>query len=299
MTNQRLEMDSAALGLEIEDSYRLVLWRDTTNYAAAVCDSNPFYLDGTIQGGLMAPPMYGVAFTWPLLSGKRKPLSPEAGRTSPAGSRGVHATQHMIFYRPVRPGDRLKATLKVISMRQTKAGVYQVRRVHVVDEHGRPVFTEYNGTMFRGVRCTDAGGEAEDVPLNPFQDDDQDILWDTKVSVNREAPFVYDGCSGIVVPIHTSVGFAKSVELPDIILQGTCTLALAAKELVNREAAGHPEKIKELACRFSAMVVPGTDIRIQLIRREKADNGISRMGFRVLNHQGQVAVSRGYARIEE
>jgi hypothetical protein len=50
-------------------------------------------------------------------------------------------------------------------------------------------------------------------------------------------PYVYDGCTNIYFPIHTSVGFARMVGLPDIILQGTATLAYAARELADREAA--------------------------------------------------------------
>jgi acyl dehydratase len=82
------------------------------------------------------------------------------------------------------------------------------------------------------------------------------------------------------------------VGLPGIILQGTCTLALAARELVNREAGGDPTRLKTLSCRFSGMVRPGTSIRVELKSRSRGD-----LFFEVLNQEGEKAVSKGYARI--
>ena len=36
------------------------------NYAAALDDANPRYLDDSLPGGLVAPPMFAVAVTWPI-----------------------------------------------------------------------------------------------------------------------------------------------------------------------------------------------------------------------------------------
>ena len=70
-----------------------------------------------------------------------------------------------------------------------------------------------------------------------------------------------------------------------IILQGTCTLALAARELVNREAGGDPGRLKTLSCRFSGMVRPGTTISLELKFRNKED-----LFFEVTTEVGQAAI---------
>ena len=99
------------------------------------------------------------------------------------------------------------------------------------------------------------------------------------------APFIYDGCTDIHFPIHTSRKFANDVGLPGIIHQGTATLAYAARELVNREARGNPALLKALACRFTGMVRPGSDDRT-------ADSGML-VAFDVLNAEGKKAISDG------
>ncbi|HXK64886.1 MAG TPA: MaoC/PaaZ C-terminal domain-containing protein, partial [Spirochaetota bacterium] len=94
---------------------------------------------------------------------------------------------------------------------------------------------------------------------------------------------------------HTSVGFARIVGLPDIILQGTATLAFAARELTDNEAAGNPQRLKELSCRFTGMVVPPADIRVLLLQREEHASGTD-LFFEVHGKEGRV-LSNGYARI--
>ena len=87
------------------------------------------------------------------------------------------------------------------------------------------------------------------------------------------------------------------VGLPDIILQGTATLAYAVKELINREASENPLCLKSLSCRFTGMVIPGTQIRIQLIENLDRENG-KELHFSVTNSEGRRAISNGYALIE-
>jgi acyl dehydratase len=83
------------------------------------------------------------------------------------------------------------------------------------------------------------------------------------------------------------------VGLPGIIYQGTATLALAVREIINREADGDPARLKSLACRFSGMVLPESHIRVECLKSRQGD-----LFFQVKNQDGQKAISRGYARLE-
>jgi len=98
------------------------------------------------------------------------------------------------------------------------------------------------------------------------------------------------------VPIHTSKRIAKRSGLPGVILQGTATLALAARELINRNAGGDPLRLKSISCRFTGMVLPGTEIKIRLLDSVARDSGTN-LFFSVLNQDGHPAISNGYARI--
>ena len=95
-------------------------------------------------------------------------------------------------------------------------------------------------------------------------------------------------------PIYTSRKFASEVGLPCIIHQGTSTLAYAARELVNREAGSNPALLKTLACRFTGMVMPGSEIRIQITGRQTTDSGVL-VYFDVLNAERKKAISDGSA----
>lgn len=289
-----MEIDSSSVGQVEYLPERRITWRDTMNYAAGVGETNPRYYDDTLPGGIVAPPMFAHATKW---NPPARGVAPEIARDQPnVFATGVHATEHLIVHRLIRPGDRLKFISRIESMRPTSAGVHRVIKIEVMDAEDKLVYTEYDGTMLRGVTCSDEGRTVEPIPETPIFSEAAPLLWDVELPISRQATYVYDGCSDIVVPIHTSVAFARNVGLPDIILQGSCTLAIAVRELVAREADGVPEKCKEIACRFSRMVIPGTSIRVQLIARESKPDG-THLGFQVLNAEGEKALTRGFVRI--
>ena len=74
----------------------------------------------------------------------------------------------------------------------------------------------------------------------------------------------------------------------------TATLALAVSELINREADGNPLKLKEIYCRFAGMVLPGSEIRLQVYESRTGNNG-GAIFFDVVNQEGHTAISHGYA----
>ncbi len=167
-----------------------------------------------------------------------------------------------------------------------------VVRYDASDQTGEAVFTEHIGAVMRGVPCTDAGAGAEQLPIVPSLADQGSPLWEVPIPIARTAPFVYDGCTNIHFPIHTSVKFARQVGLPDIIHQGTATLALGVREMVDREAAGDAGRVKSIACRFTGMVIPGSEIRVQFSGKQ-SDGDQNHLFFTVLNAEGKKAVSDG------
>lgn len=289
-----MKIDSSFTGTPLKDYTTTVTWRTTMNYAAAVGDANPVYFDD--EGGkiVIAPPMCAVALTWPVserigefIDDKNFPV--DIIKTQ------VHYTEHLAFHRSVRPGDILTIKGRVAAIMPHRAGTVTVIRFDAIDHDGEKVFTEHIGAMMRGVECVGKSRGQEYLPTVPSVNSDGSIKWEKVIHIDRMQPFIYDGCTNIHFPIHTSVGFAKMVGLPDIILQGTATLAFAARELINNEAFGDPQRLKELACKFTGMVVPPGDIRVQLIQRQERDNA-SDLFFEVHGKDGPV-LSKGYARI--
>jgi acyl dehydratase len=285
-----MELDPKFAGAGLRPCQIDVDWRRTTNYAAAVGDDNPLYFDDRRPEGLIAPPMLAVALTWPISSNLGDYIQ---GQDFPREvlMTQVHYTERLDFHRPVRPGDRLTIKGLIAGLLPHRAGTHSIMRYEAFDRENRPVFTEHIGAMFRGVTCR-GEGVALDLPAAPQGDWSAGPIWKREIQVDPMLPYTYDGCSDIVFAIHTSPAFAVGVGLPGIILQGTCTLALAARELVNREAGGDPQRLKTLSCRFSGMVRPGTTIRVELKSRNRED-----LFFEVINQEGEKAVSKGYARI--
>lgn len=288
-----MELECNLVGTLIEPEKVSVDWRHTMNYAAAVNDLNPRYFDDTANSGIIAPPLFAVAATWPIAekiqNQLRNMLPPEIVMTM------VHSTEHLIFHNPIIPGQDLSISGQIVAMSPIPPGTLMVIRLDALTTQGKPIFTEFSGVLFRGVTCRSARG-SDDLPSLPIWDDSVPPGWSSKIPISGRAPFLYDGCTDIVFPIHTSKAFALAVGLPDIILQGTATLAFAAREIINREAAGDPTALREIACRFTGMVIPGSSITVNGTGKTGND-GKDFLGFDVQNEQGQKAIRWGYAKL--
>jgi acyl dehydratase len=177
-----------------------------------------------------------------------------------------------------------------------RAGTHVVIRFEARDQDQNLVFTEYNGGMMRGIHCRDTGEGVKNLPKVPAYNDGNRWRWESKIPIDPMLPFIYDGCTNIVFPIHTSRKFARQVGLPGIILQGTATLALAVRELIHREAAGDPCRLKEIYCRFTGMVLPGSMIKLQVYGTQSGYNA-GDLFFDVFNQEDEKVISKGYALI--
>jgi len=288
-----VKIHSHFAGTTLKDFHMEVQWRHTMNTAAAVGDDNPFYFDDEREGGVIAPPMFPVVTTWPIVERIWEYIQADDFPREIVATQ-VHYREHLEFYRSLRPGDTVTIRGEVAAIFPHRAGTQVVVKFDAVDAQGVPVFTEYNGALMRGVECPDGGQGAETLPETPPFEASGPALWQASIPIGRLQPFIYDGCTNIFFPIHTSKRFARRVGLPGTILQGTATLAFACRELVNREAGGDPRRLRILGCRFSQPVLPGTTIAVRLMAREMHEQGAG-LHFSVLNQEGERALSGGYA----
>ncbi len=108
------------------------------------------------------------------------------------------------------------------------------------------------------------------------------------IDVPAGTAHTYTECARIWNPIHTDRAVALSAGLPDIILHGTATLALAVSHIVDEFAGGEPAKVSRLGGRFSAMVLMPSTIRLQAQRNDDT------VFYQVITEDGQVAISNGF-----
>jgi acyl dehydratase len=274
-----------------------ITWRQMMNYAAAINDPNPCYFDDERQDGIVAHPMFCVAVTWPI-SERIWDYLDVADFPKNALKTQVHYTEHLQIRRLIRPGDRLIIKGQVVAIVPHKAGTHLVFRYDAYDQENDLVFTEHIGGLIRGIPCDDEGRGEPQIPVIPSKFHDSVPIWDIPIFIDRMAPYVYDGCANIYFPIHTSIKFARRVGLSGIILQGTASLAYAVREVINREADENPHRVKTIACRFTGMVIPGSEIRVQFMGRG-ADAAGDQLFFTVLNDKGQAAISDGMVTLQK
>lgn len=294
--HRMMSLNSDLVGIRLKPYETTVTMRQTTNHAACINDNNPLYFDDTSKDRLVSHPMFPVAVTWPVLSSLDRFIDTDDFPTEVLLTQ-VHYSEHLVLHRLAKPDDALTIKGQLKAFIPHRAGTHAIIELEAFDTAGKPVFTEYIGAMLRGVDCG-KGGTANSVPALPeSRKKDGTAVWTSDVHIDPLMPFLYDGCTDIEFPIHTSVQFARAVGLPGIILQGTATLALAVREVVNREAGADPSRVSRIACNFTGMVMPGCDIRILCTDRVAHQNHTD-IFFTVLNNENQKAIRNGYVQIK-
>jgi acyl dehydratase len=265
--------------------------RWTMNYSAAIGETNPIYYNDELPGGIIAPPLFPVAVTWPMVQHITDNIE-AADFPKEVIFTQVHYSEQLMIHRPVKAGDDITVRGVIAAILPHRAGTYVTLRFDAADAAGDPIFTEYIGAMMRGVECTGGGRGGESIPPVAEWKGGPEPLWESSVHISALTPYIYDGCSNIHFPIHTSVKFAHAVGLPGIILQGTATLAFAVREIVEKEAQGNSGRITSLYCRFTGMVLPGGDITVSLAGKTSQQDGVN-LFFNVFNSEGKRVISSG------
>jgi acyl dehydratase len=262
--------------------------RWTMAYAAALGDAAlPCYMDTTRQ--VIAHPMFPVCFEWPVQLAMRAQFEKSTSLTRDEAMRGVHATHDLVLHRAVRPPERLSTQLTVAGVERRKPGAYMVTRLDTVDDASKPVCTSWYGAIYRGVEV-----KGPDLPAKMAPEAAEPIveagepLWETQVDVPAGMAHIYTECARIFNPIHTDAAVARAAGLPEIILHGTATLALAVSRIVESEAGKDPERVERISGRFGAMVMMPSTLMVRVLAREGAA-----VFFEVLSGQGRLAVRDG------
>lgn len=258
-------------------------------YAAGLEDFSPRYMN-TEADAVVAHPVFPVCLEWPaILDCANLPGSQSV--TVEERARSVHAAHDMHIYRPIRAGEVLTTTATVIGVRQVGSGAAQTTRLDTVDAQGDLFCRTYQLGISRGVDVAGDPAETESAPglpnLEPVQGPGG--AESIAIPVAAGAAHVYTECARIWNPIHTDRAVALAAGLPDIILHGTATMALAVSRIVERVLGGDPTRVRRLGGRFSAMVFMPSTLQLQI---HGADTGL--VSFTVLTEDGQRAFSEGF-----
>src|SRR5271154_6635188 len=122
-------------------------------YARAYNDDNPAFFDASRAGAIIAPPMFGVTVTWGALM--KAMMDPELHVDL---LRLVHGEQDMEFPNPIRPGDVITATAKIVSIEAKTTGETMTIELNAANQQGQPVQKTLFIIFIRGSRKRDAAG---------------------------------------------------------------------------------------------------------------------------------------------
>lgn len=261
-------------------------------YAAAIGETGAATFDDADSRAFLATPPFCVSLEWPSVS--EGSIHALLGATQQERLQTLHVGQDSFFHRPVSAGQRLRIHGTVMAIRATRSGAITVSKLETVDDSsGEPVVTSWTTALMRGVAV-----EGEHPPLAGPPGALGGVSGSpqaTPITVARELPHIYSECSGIWNPIHTERKVAQSVGLPDIILHGTASWALAGREIIRLYADGDPRRLRRLGGRFGAIVIPGTTISLE---HEPSPRASGSVVFRVLNSEGAEAILEGIAEID-
>ena len=112
-----MSLNRACIGMEFPPLTMEVSAGATQKYARAYNDDNPAFFDPARPGRIVAPPMFAVVVTWNSIMGAV--MAPELQADL---LRLVHGEQDMRFLAPIRPGDKIKQTAKIETMKNKRTG---------------------------------------------------------------------------------------------------------------------------------------------------------------------------------
>jgi acyl dehydratase len=261
--------------------------RWTMAYAAALGDAIPLYLD--TNRGVIAHPMFPVCFEWPVQVAMRAQFEKSTSLTRDEAMRGVHATHDTVLHRAIRPPERLTTRLTVAGVERRTPGAYMVTRLDTLDQAGKPVCTSWYGAIYRGVEVIgpDVPAKFPPAPAQPIVEAGEPLS-ECQVDVPAGMAHIYTECARIFNPIHTDATVARAAGLPEIILHGTATLALAVSRIIDSEAGKDAARVERVAARFGAMVTMPSTLTVRVLARDGAA-----VFFDVLSGEGRLAIRDG------
>ncbi len=286
-----MPISASAAGRDAGSTMEEATTRRVMAYAAGIGAEDECYFDDV--RGVIAHPAFCVSLEWPVVSGAGYLTA--IGRSADAPRGAVHVLQDSRFHRPIGAGDRLRTSARIAQVRQTSAGVLVTSCVETAEAStAAPVVTTWTAAMFLRDKL-DGAPSVNEAPPELRKDADVSAASPRHLSIATSPGLAhrYSECAAIWNPIHTERSAARAIGLPGILLHGTCTWALAGQALIHAAAGGEPRRLRRLAGRFKASVVPGDVLELEFGRESE---GLWQ--FAVRTPRGDLAITHGVAEID-
>ena len=294
-----MPLSSKALGTRTDAVDHFVDSRWLMAFSAGLGESQTMYFDTSGTEGIASHPLFPICLEWPVALESRERLKMH-GLTAEDLDRGVHAWHDMHIGRLVKPDESLTTTSTVIQIRNTKNGAYVTTRFDTIDTRDFVVAQTFSGMFLRDIFaedrvCPNSSATCElavppKMPNTP-ESSTSGIPNREEIIVQSNFAHVYTECARIYNPIHTDVSVALKAGLPDIILHGSATLALAVSLIVKKFAEADPSRVVRISCRFSGMVFMPSSLELKSFHGTEGSSPIT--WFEVSDREGRNVISNG------
>ena len=266
-----------AVGNKFKPSARFVKPEEMVAYAKAVDDENSRYLGDEPQLGA---PLLAVCPMFEALEDALADKQLDADLLNL-----VHGQQEMVFHDVLRPWDLVAPRSEIASIEEKSSG-WLVDVDQRLMRDGELVAEATSGLFIRNPEAEKKGSSSGD---DESKDRDEPVYTEEQ-TVAEDQPTRYAKASGDMNPIHTDPEVAKAAGLPDVILHGLCTMAFAARALVDGVLDGEVEKLERIKVRFAKPVFPGDELTTRIW-----EGGESDWEFDMVNGDGEQVLTMGEA----
>lgn len=231
-------------------------------YAAATGDPSAAY-----EGGAsIAPPMFHVRLLFPSMMAVAG--DPELALDKARLVHGEHAVTH---HAPLRPGDQAVCSARLLEVAEKSSGTLVVSGLYV--HVGGELRTECRTSYFVRGKSTGGPKRPRAAPPEPPPAD-----FEKSFDVPSDASHQYALASLDDNPIHIDRDFALKAGLPDVILQGLCTMAMTLRDAIEFGAEGDPSRLQHGSVRFSGFVLNGDRLTTRAWRQEDGSLALLTLG---------------------
>lgn len=285
-----MPLNRACIGkkYEVPEEFE-ILFEMTKKYADATNDYNLRYFD---ERDPVVPPMFTVVYQ--ALAMGRAMFDPEVKVDF---ARLVHGEQDMKFHKLMKPGDKVRSEAEIAGI-EDKGEAGEILQIGAKswNQEGDLVAETLYTFFIRGKKKAEVKAEEKREEKKKVFEVPEKLLFTHVVKVRRDQSLIYGEASGDKNPIHTSDDFARAVGLPEMILQGLCTMAFCQKAIVDEVLSGDPARLKRLGVRFSHIVLNGDFLTVKgWIKETSREKGI--IEFVVENQKGQYVITNGLAEV--
>jgi hypothetical protein len=208
-----------------------------------------------------------------------KPINPEILETL------VHQSEQIFLHQDSEDLSSLVVKSKIIEIKKHKKGTKLAIKFEYFSGD-IAVATEYSSAILFGVKLRGKERTIEQMPW-PEKVNNKPIRIE-QIEIEKDLPYEYAEKAEIDAAIHTDPVFAKSLGLPDIILQGTCTFAKALNTIIQKELNNDYSKIQAVSARFTGHVVTPNTLNVRLLKQNE-----QRLHFDVTTKQNLTVIKGG------